>query len=85
MPQESGYRDEQVRLRLTWDREAGAGYLSFTDAAAGTAVSQRVVASPVPRAGDVVLDFDGEGRVLGVEFLGRGVLPPGLATLLGER
>jgi uncharacterized protein YuzE len=73
-----GDRVEQVTLHLTWDGEADAGYVAFTTIADGEAVSQRVVESPFPGAGDVVLDFNADGRVLGIEFVGGGTLPPGL-------
>lgn len=73
-------RDERVGLRLTWDGEADAGYLYLTPIGPGEAASQRVVENPVAGLGDVVLDFDREGRLLGVEFLDRRLLPPGLAT-----
>jgi hypothetical protein len=50
----------------------------LTDIADGDAVSQRVIENPVPGLGDVVLDFDREGRLVGVEFLDHRLLPPGL-------
>lgn len=78
MPDQAGDRDEDVSLRLTWDGEADAGYLSLTEIADGDAVSQRVIENPVQGLGDVVLDFDREGRLLGVEFLDRRLLPAGL-------
>ena len=62
-------RDERVTLRLTWDGEVDAGYLELAEIRPGQAVSQRVVENPVSGIGDVVLDFDREGRLLGIEFL----------------
>lgn len=79
MSESSGDRDEEVTVRLEWDAAADAGYLSLTDIKDGDAVSQRIVESPVKGLGEVILDFDREGRLLGVEFLGRRLLPPGLA------
>jgi uncharacterized protein YuzE len=78
MTNSPGYRDDRVTLRLTWDSEAGAGYLHLTDIRPGEAVSQRAVENPVEGVGEVVLDFDWEGRLLGVEFLDDRLLPPGL-------
>jgi len=63
---------------LTWDGEVDAGYLSLTEIGAGEAVSQRVIENPVRGRGDVILDFDRKGRLLGVEFLDHRLLPPGL-------
>ncbi|WP_448612624.1 DUF2283 domain-containing protein [Modestobacter sp. URMC 112] len=64
-----------MTLRLTWDGETDAGYLYLADIAPGAAVNQRVVGNPVQGIGDVVLDFDPEGRLLGVEFLDSRLLP----------
>ena len=72
--------DRDVHARLTWDREADAGYLALTDVADGAAVHQRVVVNPVAGAGEVILDFDAAGRLLGVELLGSDQLPPDLRT-----
>ena len=70
-------RDEVVPLRFTWDEEADAGYLHLTGVGRGEAVVQRIVEVEGP--GEVVLDLDAEGRVLGIEFLGDALLPPGLS------
>ncbi|HEV7869821.1 MAG TPA: DUF2283 domain-containing protein [Modestobacter sp.] len=78
-----GHRAERVSLDFSWDREAGAGYLALGPISAGEAVTQRIVASPVQGMGEVVLDFAGDGRVLGIEFLGRRLLPPGLHDSAG--
>lgn len=78
MSESPGERNEEVTLRLEWDAEVDAGYLYLTDIKDGDAVSQRIVESPVKGLGEVVLDFDREGRLLGVEFLDHRLLPPGL-------
>lgn len=52
--------------------------MHLTDIRPGEAVSQRAVENPVEGVGEVVLDFDWEGRLLGVEFLDDRLLPPGL-------
>lgn len=70
-----GRRDDRVTLRLTWDREVDAGCLYLTDIGPGEAVSQRIAENPVDGVGDVILDFDREGRLLGVEFLDPRLLP----------
>jgi uncharacterized protein YuzE len=68
-------RDDRVTLRLTWDWEVDAGYLYLTDIGPGEAVSQRVIENPVDGVGDIVLDFDREGRLLGIELLDPRLLP----------
>jgi uncharacterized protein YuzE len=80
MTESPGARDETVHLRLTWDREVDAGYLHLTDIGPGEAVTQRIVAGPKRGSGEVVLDFDRKGRLLGIEFIGHELLPPGLAA-----
>ena len=70
---------EEQPLRLSWDDEVGAGYLPLTTVGPGEAVPQRIISNPVPGLGDVVLDFDVHGHLLGVEFLDRRTVPPGLA------
>jgi uncharacterized protein YuzE len=75
MTEHPAHRDNRVTLRLTWYDEADAGYLYLTDIAPSEAVTQRVVENPVVGVGDVVLDFDREGRLLGVELLDPRLLP----------
>jgi uncharacterized protein YuzE len=54
---------------ITYDPEADAAYVSFSDAV----VTDSAEVSP-----GVVLDYDGEGRVVGIELLGaRKTLAPG--------
>ena len=81
MTRAHGERDEQVTLCLEWDAEVDAGYLYLADIGPGEAISQRVVASPVDGLGEIVLDFDREGRLLGIEFLGRRLLPAGWESI----
>lgn len=78
MSESPGERDELVPLRLTWDGEVDAGYLYLTEIGKGEAVTQRVIENPVDGLGDVILDFDRAGRLVGVEFLDHRLLPPGV-------
>jgi uncharacterized protein YuzE len=55
-------------MRLTYDDEANAAYLELEDITEGTAVENVVVERP--GRGDIVLDFDADGRLLGVEVIG---------------
>lgn len=68
-------------FHVTRDAEVDAGYISFTDIADGAAVEQVVVERP---GGDVVLDFDAAGVLLGVELLGTASMPASLHALLDE-
>ncbi len=69
---------EVVSVRLTWDHTVDAGYVYFADIGPGEAEYQEVVANPVRTGPEVVLDFDRQGRLLGVEFLGAAALPEAL-------
>jgi uncharacterized protein YuzE len=56
-------------LRVTYDGEANAAHVELEDDVAdGTAVENVVVERP--GRGDIVLDFDADGRLLGVEVIG---------------
>lgn len=56
-------------LRWELDVEADAAYLSVTDDAGTVPAVEQVVVGREGR-GEVVLDFDADGRLLGVEVLG---------------
>ncbi|GAB3874500.1 hypothetical protein GCM10029964_016570 [Kibdelosporangium lantanae] len=57
-------------MRITFDPEADAAYVEFVaDVRDGEAVTQIVVEDSRIR-GEVVLDLDVDGRLLGVEILG---------------
>ena len=77
-PREPTATSSDVRA-LIWDPEAGAGYFALTAIEPGDAVTQEFVTNPVPGIGPVVLDFDAWGRLLGIEFLDKRALPPGLS------
>jgi uncharacterized protein YuzE len=56
-------------MRVRYDDEANAAYLELgDDTAEGSAVENVVVERP--GRGDIVLDFDADGRLLGVEIIG---------------
>jgi len=67
-----------VTVHLTWDSEVDAGHLYLTPVGPGQTVHQRMIENPVAWLGDVILDFDSRGRLLGIEFLDHQLLPPGL-------
>jgi uncharacterized protein YuzE len=56
-------------VRVTYDSEANTAYLEVKhDVAEGSAVENVVIERP--GHGDIVLDFDADGRLLGVEVIG---------------
>lgn len=57
-------------MRITYDREANATYIAFCDIADGmVAHTVPVPYSKVVQTG-IFLDFDAEGRFIGIEILG---------------
>ena len=67
-------------MRMTYDSDADAAYLAIGDEVAdGSAVENVVIERP--GRGDIVLDFDADGRLLGVEVIGAtGLLRPAAVT-----
>ena len=61
--------------RLTWDAEVGAAYLYLTSE---ETLRQELARSVWAEEGRIVFDLDAQGRVLGIEILGR---QPGVAAL----
>lgn len=55
-------------MRVTYDVEANAAYVELGVVADGTAVENVVIERP--GRGDIVLDFDADGRLLGIEVIG---------------
>jgi uncharacterized protein YuzE len=70
-------------MRLTYDAEADAAYLELEDIAEGSAVENVVVERP--GLGDIVLDFDADGRLLGVEVIGATTLLPTTVLSAAEK
>jgi uncharacterized protein YuzE len=68
-----------VQCQLTRDDENGLAYLRLAEELGlGDSVTQRTVSlTGREDDADLVLDFDAEGRLLGVEFLRQDHLPPG--------
>ncbi|MFD0851147.1 DUF2283 domain-containing protein [Actinomadura adrarensis] len=61
-----------AELKVTYDRQANAAYIHFQDPVqAGTpgAAVQMYACDPVAVDGMINLDFDKEGRVIGIEVL----------------
>jgi uncharacterized protein YuzE len=55
-------------MRVTYDAEANAAYIYLKEIAAGDARYQVGVQHPAPR-GQIVLDFDADGTLIGIEVL----------------
>jgi uncharacterized protein YuzE len=65
-------------MRITYDADADAAYIALVDAIADGAAAQQLHSIVTPGGlGEVTLDFDREGRILGIEVLNASaVLPP---------
>lgn len=62
-------------MRISFDDEADAAYVSIVEPIGqGEACTQVWVKSKRIRGGDIILDLDRDGRLLGVEVLGATVL-----------
>lgn len=73
--------DTRVQVRVTLDDEANAAYIYLMDGIASGSVARTV---PLDHRGAMInLDFDANGRVVGVEILGAAAaLPTELITQL---
>jgi len=60
-------------MRMTFDSAADAAYLAVEPDIRGGSAMENVVVEREGR-GDIVLDFDAEGRLLGVEVIGASAL-----------
>jgi uncharacterized protein YuzE len=71
-------------MRATYDSEANAVYFSIQDdIIEGSAVENFVVERP--DQGDIILDFDADGRLLGVEVIGATDLLHAAVLLAADR
>jgi uncharacterized protein YuzE len=65
-------------VRVTFERSSNSAYIYLKEQARGEAVRQHHVGEPRTR-GEIVLDFDKKGRLIGIEVLGATrVLPEGI-------
>lgn len=60
-------------MRITFDPEADAAYVYLADEIASGAAVENLVVDRSGK-GEIVLDFDARGHLLGVEIIGAGAL-----------
>ncbi|MDV9188548.1 DUF2283 domain-containing protein [Streptomyces sp. SR27] len=56
-------------LRVTYDKTANAAYVYLTDPQVRTRSSRMYPCDPVEASGMINLDFDEQGRLIGIEVL----------------
>ncbi|MFF8386038.1 DUF2283 domain-containing protein [Streptomyces kanasensis] len=71
--------------RVTYDRAADAAYVYLTAPGTLTRAARTVACDPVGIDGTVNLDFDEEGRLVGVEVLGAAATLPARLLESAER
>ncbi|MER7585222.1 DUF2283 domain-containing protein [Kitasatospora sp. NPDC097691] len=59
-------------LRVTYDKTADAAYVYLTDPQAGARSSHMYPCDPAGVGGMINLDFDAQGRLIGIEVLAAG-------------
>lgn len=63
-------------MRLTYDEDADAAYLYVAEGIPSSGVSKTYACDPREIEGMINLDFDSEGRLLGIEILDASTLLP---------
>jgi uncharacterized protein YuzE len=71
-------------MRMTFDREANAAYIDLEEASRQSRSVENVVVERAGR-GDIVLDFDADGRLRGIEIIGTGELVDGSVLAAAEQ
>jgi uncharacterized protein YuzE len=72
-------------MRITYDPSADMGYVRLVEPTTPGSVHRSVVIEHDALQGDVVIDLDGEGRIIGFEiFQGRKQLPREVLAIAGE-
>ncbi|MBU0492554.1 MAG: DUF2283 domain-containing protein [Chloroflexi bacterium] len=57
-------------MKVTYDRSVDAAYIYLVDAIAPGSVETTYSCDPLEIGGIIALDFDAEGRLVGIEVLG---------------
>jgi uncharacterized protein YuzE len=71
-------------MRMTFDREANAAYIFLEEASRQSRSVENVVVERDGK-GDIVLDFDADGRLLGIEIIGAAELVDGSVLAAAEQ
>lgn len=58
-----------AQLKVTYDEAANAAYIYLNPGAEGAKVARMYACNPIEVDGMINLDFDGSGRLLGIEVL----------------
>ncbi|MER5373254.1 DUF2283 domain-containing protein [Streptomyces sp. NPDC002553] len=65
-----------AELKVTYDEAADAAYVYFTDPQDRVPSARMYACDPVDVDGMINLDFDEQGRLIGIEILAAGSKPP---------
>ena len=73
-------------MRISYDRSADAAYIQLADEIGAGGVSFTYGCDPAEVDGMIHLDFDADGRLVGIEVLGASTkLPPELLSRADDR
>lgn len=72
-------------VRVTYDKTADAAYVHLADPQARAKVARMYPCDPVDAGGMINLDFDEQGRLIGIEVLGAGSKLPSYLIESAER
>ncbi|MFG2632030.1 DUF2283 domain-containing protein [Streptomyces sp. NPDC048473] len=72
-------------IRVTYDQKANAAYIYFADPQARPKVARMYPCDPVEVGGMINLDFDEDGRLVGIEVLAASSKLPGYLLDVAER
>ncbi len=72
-------------MRITYDREVDAAYIYLEDPIPAGAAVMTHVCDAAAAAGSIHLDFDGDGKLLGIEILDASRALPATALASAER
>jgi len=74
---ELGYSDEyDIPAHVTLSADVGVGYIYLTDHKVLRKVSKTVVVDSRRLRNSINLDFDAEGRLIGIELMDHKMAPP---------
>ncbi|MEU4239651.1 DUF2283 domain-containing protein [Actinoplanes sp. NPDC026619] len=74
-----------MTIRVTYDAKANAAYLYLTDPQAARTVARMYPCDPIDVDGMINLDFDADGRLIGLEVLGASTKLPQYVLDQAER